>query len=177
MALADDILAFWFADPARAWRKDPAFDAECRARFEALHDQVHRGEHDAWRATARGALAHVIVLDQLSRNMYRDTPRMFASDARALATARDAVDRGLDQELPPSERTFLYMPFMHSEDLADQDRAVALFEALGGDVAEYARRHRDIVRRFGRFPHRNELLGRASTDDERAFLGRPGSSF
>ena len=173
----DEVLDFWFADPARAWRKDPAFDAEVRARFEALHDAIEQGEHEAGRDSARGALAYVIALDQLSRNMYRDTARMFASDARARAAARDAVDRGLDQELPADRRAFLYMPFMHSEDLADQERSIELFAALGGQMIEYAERHRDIVRRFGRFPHRNALLGRASTDEERAFLTQPGSSF
>jgi uncharacterized protein (DUF924 family) len=173
----DEVLAFWFADPARAWRKDPAFDAEVRDRFGALHAEVDGGAHEAWRETARGALAYVIVLDQLSRNMHRGTARMFACDGRALAAARDAVDRGLDGELPADQRAFLYMPFMHAEDLAAQDRAVALFEALGGNMASYAVRHRDIVRRFGRFPHRNEALGRASTEDELAFLTQPGSSF
>lgn len=174
----EEVLAFWFADPARWWKKDPAFDAEVRAHFGALHEEIERGAHEDWLGTPRGALAYVIVLDQLSRNMFRGTPRMFASDARALAAAREALDRGHDAALAPAERSFLYMPFMHSEDLADQERCVELFRAAGlpGQL-RYAEQHRDIVRRFGRFPHRNEILGRASTDEERAFLAQPGSSF
>lgn len=172
----DEVLEFWFADPSRWWRKDPAFDDEIRARFEALHEEIDRGEHEDWCAAPRGALAYVIVLDQFSRNMFRGTARMFASDARALAAARAAIGRGDDRQLAPAEQTFLYMPFMHSEDLADQERAVELFRAHG-DEASYAVRHRDIIRRFGRFPHRNELLGRASTPEELAFLTEPGSSF
>ena len=172
----EEVLAFWFADPARWWRKDAAFDAEIRARFEGLHGEIERGEHDDWCATARGALAYVIVLDQFSRNMFRGTARMFASDARALAAARAAIGRGDHHTLATQEQTFLYMPFMHSEELADQERAVELFGARG-DEASYAVRHRDIVRRFGRFPHRNELLGRPSTPEELAFLSEPGSSF
>lgn len=176
--LVDQVLAFWFADPARAWRRDPAFDAEIRDRFAALHDAIERGEHEGWRETARGALAYVIVLDQFSRNMYRDTPRMYASDPQARAAARAALDRGFDQALPPVERGFLYLPFMHAEDLADQDRAVALYAAYAsGEQLEFAEGHRAIIRRFGRFPHRNAILGRPSSDAERAFLAEPGSSF
>lgn len=173
----DEVLAFWLADPARWWKKDPAFDAEVRDRFEALHAAIERGEREAWRASPRGALAYVIVLDQMSRNMYRGTARMFASDARALAAATEAIDRGFDQALPSAERGLLYMPLMHSEDLAVQERCVELFRALGNDQVSFAEQHRDIVRRFGRFPHRNELLGRPSTDEEREFLTQPGSSF
>lgn len=172
------MLAFWMADPARWWVKDPAFDAEIRARFGALHQEIAQGKHEDWRSTARGALAYVVVLDQFSRNMYRDTPGMFASDAQARAAARAAVDAGFDQALPAAERDFLYMPFMHSEELADQDRGVALFEAAGATgTLRYAEMHRDIVRRFGRFPHRNAVQGRASTPEERDFLAQPGSSF
>jgi uncharacterized protein (DUF924 family) len=174
----DDVLAFWFADPARWWRKDPAFDAEIRTRFHDLHRAVAAGAREDWRATPRGALAYVVVLDQFSRNMFRDTAGMFASDAQAVAAARAAVDRGDDRALADTERMFLYMPLMHSEDLADQDRCVDLFRALGRSYElNYAEQHRDIVRRFGRFPHRNQLLGRASTPDEVEFLKQPGSSF
>lgn len=173
----EDVLTFWFADPDRAWRKDPAFDEEIRRRFGDLHAAVVRGEHEAWRTTPRGALAYVIVLDQFSRNLYRGDPRAFAADAQARAAAAEAVAAGHDQALTTAERGFLYMPFMHSEALADQDRAVALFRPLGGASLEFAERHRDIVARFGRFPHRNAVLGRASTPEEAAFLTQPGSSF
>ena len=174
---AEDVLAFWFADPARWWKKDPAFDAQVRERFLALHEAIERGEYEDWLATPRGALAYVVVLDQFSRNMFRGTGRSFASDARARAAARGAVDRGDDRALSVDERSFLYMPFMHSEDLSDQDRSCALFAASRPDQARYAEMHRDIVRRFGRFPHRNALLGRASTSEEEEFLKQPGSSF
>ena len=174
----DEILEFWFADPGRWWKKDPAFDAEIRSRFSDLHESIERGEREDWRETPRGALAYVIVLDQFSRNMFRGTSRMFASDAQALAAAHAAIERGYDQALAPAERTFLYMPLMHSEDLADQERCVALFQSVAApDPVRYAEQHRDIIRRFGRFPHRNEILGRASTPDELEFLTQPGSSF
>ncbi len=174
----DELLAFWFADPARWWKKDPAFDAELRARFEALHAAIEQGGHEDWLDSPRGALAYVIVLDQLSRNMFRDDPRAFASDARARAAARGALERGFDRALPEDQRAFLYMPFMHSEELADQDRCIELFTGLAGsNQLGYAERHRDIIRRFGRFPHRNAVLGRASTPEEIEFLKQPGSSF
>ena len=173
----DDVLAFWFSDPARWWRKDPTFDAEISDRFLALHDSLDRGEREDWLETARGTLAYVIVLDQLSRNMFRGTARMFASDARARATAQRAIDRGDDRALSKTERTFLYMPFMHREDVADQDRCVALFASAAPDQLRFAEQHRDIIRRFGRFPHRNALLGRESTPEEQEFLKQPGSSF
>jgi uncharacterized protein (DUF924 family) len=176
-ASSDDVIAFWFADPARWWRKDAAFDAEVRDRFLALHEAIDRGEREDWLDTARGALAYVVVLDQLSRNMFRGTARMFASDSRARAGARRALDRGDDRALSPDERDFLYMPFMHSEDLADQDRSVALFASAGPEQRRFAEAHRDIVRRFGRFPHRNVLLARSSTPEELEFLNQPGSSF
>ena len=174
----DDVLEFWLADPARWFRKDPAFDAEIGARFGALHAAIEAGDHEAWRATPRGALAYVIALDQFARNMFRGTPRSFASDPRALTAATASIARGDDAHLTPPERAFLYMPLMHSEDLADQDRCVALFEALGiATNLTYAEAHRAVIRRFGRFPHRNAILGRASTPEEIAFLAEPGSSF
>jgi len=174
---SEEVLAFWFADPARSWKKDPAFDAEIRERFIALHEVIDRGEREDWLETARGALAYVIVLDQFSRNMFRGTARSFASDARARSAARRAVERGDDRALSDDERPFLYMPLMHSEDLADQDRSCALFAASRPDHLRYAEHHRNIIRRFGRFPHRNVLLGRASTPEEEEFLKQPGSSF
>ncbi len=173
----DDVLTFWFADEARWWKKDPAFDAEITRRFGALHAAIERGEHEAWLGTARGALAYVIVLDQFSRNMFRGDPRAFASDARARAAAKTALEKGFDQELTKHERSFLYMPLMHSEELVDQDQCVELFRSENPGQLDYAVRHRDIVARFGRFPHRNAILGRASTPEETEFLKQPGSSF
>lgn len=172
-----DVLAFWFADPQRWWKKDAAFDAEIRDRFSKLHDAVERDECEDWLDTPRGTLAYVVVLDQFSRNMFRGSARMYEGDARALAVARRAIDRGIDGSLSRDERMFLYMPFMHSEDVADQERCVALFGAGLQEMLRYAEAHRDIIRRFGRFPHRNALLGRQSTAEELEFLKQPGSSF
>jgi uncharacterized protein (DUF924 family) len=187
------ILAFWFGDDEaeggtaeqsrRWWRKDPAFDAEIRERFGGVHARIEAGACEGWLEDPRGLVAYVIVLDQFSRNMFRDTPAMFASDARALAAAKRGVAAGFDAQVPREMRSFLYMPYMHSESLADQDACVALFAALAaGAPAEqgakgYAERHRDIIVRFGRFPHRNAILGRPSTPEEIEFLAQPGSSF
>ncbi|MBI1211852.1 MAG: DUF924 family protein [Alphaproteobacteria bacterium] len=195
----EDVLDFWFgkldalgcADAAHAerwWKKNPDFDEELRRRFGALHEAVAKGSHDAWLETPRGRLAYVIVLDQFSRNMFRDTPRMYACDGLALTAARDGVGASIDRILAHDERLFLYMPFEHSEDLADQERCIELFagmcEGLSGDRLKraqdnvrFAERHRDIVKRFGRFPHRNRILGRATTAEEAEFLTQPGSSF
>jgi uncharacterized protein (DUF924 family) len=173
----DEVLAFWFGDPGRWWKKDPAFDAEVRDRSFELRDAVARGEREDWLETSRGTLAYVLVLDQFSRNMFRDSARMYESDSRALAAVRRALDRDFDGDLSDDERMFLYMPFMHSEDIADQDRCVDLFASGLKRWLPYAEQHRDIVRRFGRFPHRNALLGRPSTPEELEFLKKPGSSF
>jgi uncharacterized protein (DUF924 family) len=199
MSAIDDVLSFWFGEldrhgcadavhAARWWKKDPAFDAEIGRRFGALHAAIAAGECEDWLVTDRGRLAYVIVLDQFSRNMFRGTARMFACDEQACAVALSAIDAQVDRRLALDERGFLYMPLMHSESLALQERCVALFAGLveatdaetGGRVLEqleYARRHRDIVARFGRFPHRNAALGRMSTSEEVAFLAEPGSSF
>ena len=193
------VLDFWFgaldreglAAPARAdrwWRKEPAFDAEIRDRFGDLHAAIAARERDAWLEAPRERLARIIVLDQFSRNLFRDSGRMFACDARALALTEAALAAREDRALATDERVFLLMPLMHSESLADQTRCVVLFEALAarlagragarvGNNAEFARRHRDVILRFGRFPHRNALLGRASTAAELAFLEQPGSAF
>lgn len=186
----DDVWSFWFGDldahgaaapevVKRWWTKDPAFDQEVRDRFGDLHRAVAAGEREAWRADVRGAVAYVVVLDQFARNMFRDTPAMFASDGQALAAAKDAVERGLDRAAPAAARSFLYLPYMHSEVIADQDACVALFEQLPGAAnnLDFAERHRAVIRRFARFPHRNRILGRPSTPDELAFLEQPGSSF
>jgi uncharacterized protein (DUF924 family) len=173
----DEVLAFWFDDSGRWWKKDPAFDAEVRDRFLDLYDRVMRDEREDWLETSRGTLAYVIVLDQFSRNMFRGSRRMFESDPRALAAAHSALDRGFDRGVSSDERMFLYMPFMHSEDIADQDRCAGLFASALPKWLPNAEEHRDIIRRFGRFPHRNALLGRRSTAEELEFLKRPGSSF
>jgi uncharacterized protein (DUF924 family) len=195
----ESVLEFWFgrldslgrADPehtARWWKKDASFDLALRQRFAIVHEALANGEHSDWLAIPRGRLAFVIVLDQFSRNMFRDTPRMFAYDRAALLAAREGVAQGAHRPLAQDERPFLYMPFMHSEDLADQELCVSLFAALrdelpldegkhAGDQLSFAQRHFEIIKRFSRFPHRNALLGRASTPEEIEFLSEPGSSF
>jgi uncharacterized protein (DUF924 family) len=175
-----EILHFWFGQlgPARWFKPDPALDEEIARRFGAVYDELRRGVADDWRISAQGILAAIIVLDQFSRNMFRGTPRAFATDSAALCLATMAIDTQLDRSLSTSERQFLYMPFQHAEDRAIQTRSVQLFETLGdADVLDYARRHRSVVERFGRFPHRNAILGRASTAEEIEFLKQPGSSF
>ena len=191
-AQAQDVLDFWFLPPdnpdygqARGewFRKDEAFDAHLRARFGTLIDAAIEGGLRAWEATLHGALARLIVLDQLTRNVYRGTPRAFAGDAQALALAVALTQAGQDQQLPPMLRAFAYLPFEHAEDLAMQARAVELFQLLsqaqpGFDgMLDYAERHQEVIARFGRFPHRNAILGRASTPQEVEFLRQPGSSF
>ena len=184
-ALADDIRAFWFGASApdpRWFRKDPAFDAEIRTRYGAAIEAALAGACEAWSATPRGALARILLLDQFTRNVFRDTPRAFAGDARALAAAEAAVARGFDRAVDAVQRAFFYLPFEHAEDAAAQDRSLALFGALARESGrreplEWAEKHAAIVRRFGRYPHRNAILGRASTAEELAFLGEPGSGF
>jgi len=197
--IADNVLNFWLGtlDPdglasdvqvARWWRKDAAFDALVRTTFEATFHAVTRGEHETWRETAQGRLAYVIALDQFPRNMYRDTADAFAGDARALEAAREGIEVGHDRALFGHQRLFLYMPFMHAETLADQQRSVGLLTAFRDessgklratleDNVRFAEAHRDIVARWGRFPHRNAQLGRVSTEEERVFLQGPNSSF
>jgi uncharacterized protein (DUF924 family) len=195
----DEILSYWFGDEqdsARVsaeksklwWRKSPETDSTIRARFGEAHARAARGELDDWCRTPRGSLALVIRLDQFSRNLHRDDARAFAADEKARTIALEALERGDAEKLRPVERVFLYMPLVHSEHLAHQERAVELFEKLLDDAspevrsafepnAKYARAHRDIVARFGRFPHRNSVLGRDSTAEEVEFLKQPGSSF
>jgi uncharacterized protein (DUF924 family) len=177
---ATDITRFWFEEtaPAQWWRADPAFDAALRERFAAVHAAAVAGELWAWRATPTGRLAEVIVLDQFSRNLHRGTPQAFAADGMALALAQEAVASGHDQALPLPQRAFLYMPYMHSESRAIHAVAEALFATPGMEThRESGLRHRAIVDRFGRYPHRNAILGRVSTPDEQAFLQQPGSGF
>lgn len=186
------VLDFWFGpptDPAHTqsrpqwFRKDPAFDADISRRFGALIDEALRGGLQDWSATPEGTLARILVLDQFTRNTGRDTPRAFAGDAQALALAKALVASGADRTLTGVQRQFAYLPFEHSESLADQDTSIRLFAQLGQDepalagLLEWAERHRVIVARFGRFPHRNAALGRPSTPEEAAFLLQPGSGF
>lgn len=177
-AWAEDVLGFWFGLPhACWWHKDAAFDAEVRARFLALHEAI-RAEHAPALASPRAALAAVIVLDQFSRNMFRDDPRAYASDALARGIAVAAIDAGWDADMARQARLFLYMPLEHSENLADQHRAVALIGALGDpEWTHFAEAHRRVIARFGRFPHRNAILGRVSSDEEEASLHEPMGRF
>lgn len=177
--LAADILAFWFDEiaPAQWWKVDPAFDALIGARFGALHLQAMRAELWTWRSTPQGRLAEIIVLDQFSRNLHRGTAQAFAADPLALGLAQEAVSRCDDWALPPERRAFLYMPYMHSESRLVHAVAEPLFAERAPHVLDFEQRHRAIVDRFGRYPHRNEALGRVSTPEELAFLQQPGSRF
>ena len=199
MATARDVLDYWFgkepddgrlADQRGAlwWSKNADTDADIRARFEQPVRAAGRGELDAWAQTPHGRLALVILMDQFTRNIYRDTADAFSLDGQALAHTRAAIEAGQDAALRPIERVFLYLPLEHAEDLALQDESVALFEALRDQVPDahqrafdvfldFAVRHREVIARFGRFPHRNAILGRESTAEEVAFLDQPGSSF
>jgi len=176
IASPQDVLAFWRAAGPDMWfKKDIAFDDDIRARFLATYQAAAAGKLAEWEQTPDGALALVIVLDQFPRNMFRGDPRTYAADPLARAVASRALERGFDHGLPDIDRQFLYLPLEHSETLADQDRCCALFAATGdADKLKWARAHADIIRRFGRFPHRNAVLGRATTPDEQAFLDGGG---
>jgi uncharacterized protein (DUF924 family) len=176
MITPDEVLHFWFdGDPERhrkVWfEKNAEFDTAC-GRFSAALREARQGAYEDWTATPRGTLALVILLDQFSRNLHRDSAEAFAADMKARDIARAAVARGFDRALGPVERMFLYMPFMHAENLADQDEGVRLFTPLGEESVRYAVQHRDMIRRFGRFPHRNIALGRASTAEELEYLAQ-----
>ena len=186
---ADDVLAFWFGtapltDARAEWfKKSEAFDAEIRARFLPLWEALATGDADTWMDTPLEAIARIVVLDQFPRNMFRGSPRDFASDAAALHTAQIVVAAGWDTELPTRHhRSFCYLPFEHSESLAAQDESIRLYTRLrdrdgDADSLLWAEKHREIIARFGRFPHRNAVLGRVSTAEEAVFLTQPGSSF
>jgi uncharacterized protein (DUF924 family) len=173
-----EILAFWRdAGPDRWYRRDDAFDAEVCRRFLGLWQCAAAGELSSWETSDDGALALVIVLDQFPRNMFRGDIRTYASDALAREVARRAIERGADARIDPGLREFLYLPFMHSEHLPDQLRCIELSRAAGhAENLKWAEHHADIIRRFGRFPHRNRLLGRATTPEEQAFLDEGGFS-
>ena len=176
----EDVLTFWFDEltPKQWWEKSTDFDRELAQRFATLHQAAARAELFAWRETARGRLAEIIVLDQFSRNIYRDQALAFACDPMALALAQTAVAIGADRLLNARERGFLYMPFMHSESKQIHAYAVGLFNQPElQDTLRFELRHKDIIDRFGRYPHRNAVLGRQSTEEELAFLALPGSAF
>ena len=183
----EDVLQFWFgATPGvrlKAWFvKEPTFDEEIGKRFLPLYESAAEGALSGWTTSARGSLALIVVTDQFPRNLFRGKARAFSTDPIALATAAHVIARGWDATMLAVERMFVYLPYEHSESLADQDRSVELFAPLNvfpetSDAVEYSERHRAIVRRFGRFPHRNAALGRASTPEEVEFLKQPGSGF
>lgn len=175
-----EVLHFWFSElePKQWWIKDEKLDALIKTRFAKIHAEANAGELFSWRTTPLSSLAEIIVLDQFSRNIYRDAPQSFASDSLALALAQFAISKGFDAPLPPEQRGFLYMPFMHSESKIIHEEAVKLFEALGNESSlEFEHKHKAIIDRFGRYPHRNSILGRNSTPEELEFLQQPGSSF
>jgi uncharacterized protein (DUF924 family) len=171
-----DVIAFWReAGPDRWFNKDTAFDDQVRKRFLTFHEAAAAGALSAWETSADGALALLLLLDQFPRNMFRGQARMFATDRLARAVAAAALVRGFDAQVAPDMRAFFYLPFEHSEDIADQERALMLYKAAGdADNLKWAELHTDIIRRFNRFPHRNAILGRVTTPEERAFLDQGG---
>jgi uncharacterized protein (DUF924 family) len=174
------VFEFWFTelDEKQWFRKDTALDAQITARFSDLHVRASRCELFDWRREPKGRLAEIIVLDQFSRNIHRDTPLAFAFDALALALAQEAVALGTDKDLTPPERSFLYMPYMHSESAVIHEIAVQLYDQPGLEYnLEFEHKHKAIIDRFGRYPHRNAILNRESTGEELAFLQQPGSGF
>lgn len=191
MDRARALLDFWFGAPGTPhfdqprdiwFTADKSFDAQLHDRFATDQKLAAAGQYDAWMTTPDGCVALALLLDQLPRNLYRGTPAAFDSDDKARVVARRAIGRGFDQALSNVRRWFLYLPFEHSEKLEDQEISVALFRRLPADkhseiVVDFALRHRDVIRRFGRFPHRNRILGRDSTTEEEAFLREPNSSF
>ena len=180
MSPCEPVLEFWFVetDPKAWWAVDPAFDERIRGRFAALHAQAAQGELFSWRTGPRGRLAEIIVLDQFSRNLFRDSAWAYAQDLAALALAQEAISAGAHLALEPVERAFLLLPYMHSESRAIHVEAERLYRAFAPpDNLDFELRHKAIVDRFGRYPHRNATLGRTSTPEELEFLGQPGSSF
>ena len=187
----EDILNFWFGEPEggdcgkprNIWFvKNPHFDEEVRSRFYTDYEEAAAGHLSHWQTAPESCLALIILLDQFPRNMFRGEERSFATDEGALSAAQNAVERGFDKQMVPVKRWFIYLPYEHSENLGHQRQCVALFEQLAGDpdsasTIDYAIRHFQVIERFGRFPHRNEILGRENTEEEAEFLKQPGSSF
>ncbi|WP_179991905.1 MULTISPECIES: DUF924 family protein [Acinetobacter] len=175
-----DILDFWFSPETQPnwFAKSDQFDQSLKEKFGDILEQASRAELWSWRKNADGRLAEILVLDQFSRNIFRDTPRAFAQDSLALALAQEAISQDLDKQLSPEQRSFLYMPFMHSESKLIHEFALKLFQRLGNpENLEYEIKHKIIIDRFGRYPHRNQILGRESTEEELSFLTQPDSSF
>lgn len=180
MSSYEEIIQFWFEEitPAQWWQKDPAFDQLISDRFLSLHQQASLCELFSWRENPKGRLAEVIILDQFSRNIYRDKPAAFACDALAVALTQEAILQKADLELRQVERSFLYMPLMHSESPLIQDLSIAYHRKNGNEnTLDFALKHKVIIDQFGRYPHRNAILGRSTTAEEEEFLGKPGSSF
>lgn len=174
------VIDFWFTeiDEQSWWKKDEKFDALIRTRFGALHHQATACELAEWRNSPQGSLAEVVILDQFSRNIFRNTPQAFAWDPQALVLAQVAIAKGFDRSLTQIQRAFLYLPFMHSESAQIHERALQLYEVLGLEQQlEFELKHKVIIDRFGRYPHRNAILGRESTPEEALFLQQPGSTF
>lgn len=191
MSQAKEVLEFWFGTPDDAdygqqrkiwFTKNLEFDEKVRSHFTSHYQQAATGQLDDWKTSPQGCLALIILLDQFPRNMFRGQPQAFATDSQALAYAQHAVTQGFDRELPPLQRWFVYMPFEHSEKIEDQYQSVELFEQLSDqenltEPLDYANRHFKVIERFGRYPHRNDILGRETTPEEAEFLNEPGSSF
>ena len=176
----DEVLKFWFeeATPQQYFTKDVAFDNTIKARFSSLHKTAVEGKLDHWRDTPSGSLAEIIILDQFSRNIYRGHPDSFSSDGLCLQLAKKAIEKGFDKAIDIKKREFFYLPFMHSEAKEDHEKSVQLFSEKGLEIyVPFAYKHKAIIDRFGRYPHRNEILGRQSTPEEIEFLSQPGSSF
>jgi uncharacterized protein (DUF924 family) len=174
------VYSFWFDEiDSKLWfRKDPSFDEIVTKRFKFHWERAKRGELFTWRSSSKGRLAEVLVLDQFPRNMFRDSPLAFETDPLALVLAQEAVRQNLDQELSLRERPFLYMPFMHSESIEVHESALHLFQQQGlENTLEYEKKHLEILKKFDRYPHRNQILGRSSSEEEKIFLSKPGSSF
>lgn len=177
-----EVLKFWFEEtqPQQWFQKNDSFDKEISERFLVTYDMAKKDLCAEWTKDADGALALCLVLDQFPRNIFRDNPKAFATDDKALRVAKDALHRGFDMLLTPVKRKFLYMPFMHSEDIEEQNRCVSLFEQMQEEEPlsyDYALRHQEVIEKFGRFPHRNEILGRDSSDAEKEYLSLPNSGF
>ncbi len=177
-----EVLDFWFVEtaPAQWFQKNDVFDDIIRERFAAVYDMAKNGIFDSWKKDADGCLALCVVLDQFPRNMFRDDPKAFATDAQALTIASHAIKKGFDQVLTPVKRRFIYLPFEHSENLEHQQLSVELFGSMQYEDPlgyEYALRHLRVIEQFGRFPHRNTILGRVSTPQELRYLGEPGAGF
>jgi uncharacterized protein (DUF924 family) len=191
MSTPNDILNFWFGNPTQPeygkpqkfwFNKQTEFDNELRTRFQQDYEQAATGHLENWKDNPESCLALILLLDQFPRNMFRGTPKAFATDNQAVATAETAVKNGYDQQLLTVQRWFIYLPFEHSENIHHQEKAVNLFQQLSNNTEsqstiEYAIKHLEVIQRFGRFPHRNEILGRISTTEEQEFLKQPGTSF